>query len=177
MKKFLINVVLIIIIFVVYYLQLDFFSWFTIAGVKPNLFVILVLFIGLFGNRSMGTIYGAVIGLFLDYIFEERVGVNILGLAMIGFLATVFDKNFSKDSRMTIMLMVLGSTVLFECVSYVLSYALFAINVDVVAFVKVLLIEVLYNIVVTIVVYPFMQRFGYFIENEYRGSRILTRYF
>lgn len=177
MRKILINIILILVAFVLYYLQLDFFDWFTIAGIKPNLFIIFVLFIGLFGNGSMGTIYGAIIGLFLDFIFQEKVGINVLGLSLIGFLAIGFDKNFSKDSRMTIMLMVLGATIIFEVLSYFLNYVLYATNLDLLIFIKLLLIETIYNVIITIIIYPILQKFGYYMENEYAGNRILTRYF
>ena len=177
MKKILINVILIFVTFLIYYLQLNFFNWFTIAGVKPNLFIILILFIGLFGNGSMGTVYGAIIGLFLDYIFAEKVGINIIGLALIGFLASIFDKNFSKDSRITIMFMVLGSTLIYEILSYFLNYLIYSINIDNLIFIKTLTIETIYNLIITIIIYPIIQKFGYYIENEYSGSKILTRYF
>lgn len=177
MKKFLINLILIVIGFLIYFLQSNFFSWFSIAGVKPNLFVIYILFIGLFGNRSMGIIYGAVLGIFLDLLFNEKVGQNLLGLALIGIIATIFDKNFSKDSRITIMFMVFGSTVIFEVVSYFINYIMYSVNLEIVNFIRILLIEVIYNIIITIIVYPLIQKFGYYIENEYKGNRILTRYF
>ena len=70
LKKILINVVLIVIGLFIYFLQSNFFTWFSIAGVKPNLFIIYILFIGLFGNRSMGIIYGEILGIFLDLIFN-----------------------------------------------------------------------------------------------------------
>ncbi len=53
MKKTLTITILCIIFIIIYLLQINFFSWFTIAGVKPNLFVILVLFIGLYSGRKM----------------------------------------------------------------------------------------------------------------------------
>lgn len=177
LKKFLINVTLIIIGFVIYFLQSDFFSWFTIAGVKPNVFVIYVLFIGLFGNRSMGIIYGSITGVILDLIFEEKVGANLFGLTLIGILATLFDKNFSKDSRITIMFMVLGSTVIYELVVYFINYILYEVNVEMLNLIKILIVEVIYNILITIIIYPLIQKFGYYIENEYKRNRILTRYF
>lgn len=177
MKKFFINLALIIIGFIIYFLQSNFFSWFTIAGVKPNLFVIFILFIGLFGNRSMGIVYGSIVGIFLDLIYQEKIGANLFGLTLIGIIATLFDKNFSKDSRITIMFMVFGSTVIFEVVSYFINFIMYSMNVEILNFIKILLIEVIYNILITIIIYPLMQIFGYFIENEYKGSRILTRYF
>ena len=116
MKKFLINITLILIGFIIYFLQSNFFNWFTIFGIKPNLFIIYILFIGLFGNRSMGVVYGSITGIFLDLLFEERIGANLIGLSVIGIIATLFDKNFSKDSRITIMFMVFGTTIIFEVV-------------------------------------------------------------
>ena len=177
MKKFLINIALILIGFIIYFLQANFFSWFTIFGIKPNLFIIYILFIGLFGNRGMGIIYGSITGIFLDLLFEEKIGVNLITLSLIGIIATIFDKNFSKDSRITIMFMVFGTTIIFEIVSYFTRYILYSINVEVLNFIKILLVEIVYNILITIVVYPLIQKFGYYIENEYKGNRILTRYF
>ena len=110
MKKLVINIVLILVALIIYYLQSNFFTWFNISGVMPNLFVIFVLFVGLFASRTVGTIYGVAIGLFLDLLLGLQVGINAVTLGLVGFLAGVFDKNFSKDSRMTIMIMVLGST-------------------------------------------------------------------
>lgn len=125
----------------------------------------------------MGTIYGFIIGIFLDLIFEEKIGPNLFGFALIGIMATVFDKNFSKDSRITIMFMVFGSTILFEVASYFISYVLYTINVEILNFIGILVIEIIYNILITIIIYPLIQKFGYYIENEYKRNRILTRYF
>lgn len=177
MKKAFINFALVLIGFLIYFLQANFFRWFTIAGVKPNLFVIYILFIGLFGNRSMGIVYGALWGIFLDLLFEEKVGINLFGLALIGIIATIFDKNFSKDSRITIMFMVFGSTIIFEIITYFMSYVLYSTNIEMLKFVEILIIEVIYNILITIIIYPLIQKFGYYIENEYKGNKILTRYF
>lgn len=177
MKKILINLILIAIGFIIYFLQSNFFSWFSIAGIKPNLFVVYILFIGLFGNKGMGIIYGTVVGIFLDLIFKENVGQNIIGLVVVGIIATIFDKNFSKDSRITIMFMVFGTTVIFEVISYFINYVMYSINLEILEFIKILIIETIYNILITIIIYPLIQKFGYYIENEYKGNRILTRYF
>lgn len=177
MKKTIINISLILTAFLIYILQANFFSWFHIAGIMPNLFVIFILFIGLFGNRAMGTIYGLIVGLLLDFIIGTKIGVNSIGLGLIGFLAAVFDKNFSKDSRMTIMVMVIVATAIFEVLSYILNYVFISTNIEIINFVKILAIEIIYNLIITIIIYPLIQKFGYYIENEYKGNKILTRYF
>ena len=143
----------------------------------PNVFVIYVLFIGLFASRTVGTIYGVAVGLMLDLLLGAQVGINAVTLGLVGFLAGVFDKNFSKDSRMTIMLMVFGSTFLVEVLNYLLDYMFLTINVEIVSFLIILAIEIVYNLILTIILYPLIQKAGYYIENEYKGNKILTRYF
>lgn len=143
----------------------------------PNLFVLLILFIGLFGTRTMGTIYGLMVGLILDFLLGTRIGIYSVGLGLIGFLAAIFDKNFSKDSRMTIMVMGVGATIIFESLTYLLKYVFAANQVDLLNFVKILAIEVAFNLILTIILYPLVQKAGYYIENEYKGNKILTRYF
>ena len=177
MRKTFISITLILIGFVIYFLQSNFFSWFTISGIRPNLFIIYILFIGLFGSKSMGLVYGAIWGIFLDLLFEEKIGTNLIGLTLIGIVATIFDKNFSKDSRITIMFMVFGTTIIFEIITYFMNYILYSVNIEILSFIKILIIEIVYNILITIIIYPLIQRFGYYIENEYKGSKILTRYF
>lgn len=177
MKKTIINIVLILSAIIIFYLQSNFFSWFNISGIMPNLYIIFVLFIGLFANRNMGTIYGISIGVILDLVLGKQVGIYAVNLGIIGFLAGIFDKNFSKDSRMTIMIMVLGATVVFEILTYILNYIFLLVNVEIVNFIVILVIESIYNMILTIILYPLLQRAGYYIENEYKGNRILTRYF
>ena len=177
MKKLTINICLILTAFIIYFLQSNFFNWFTISRVMPNLFVIFILFIGLFSNRITGIVYGVVIGGILDLTIGTQIGINAVGLGVIGFLAATFDKNFSKDSRATIMFMVLGTTLIFEILVYILNYVVFSTNIEIINFIKILAIEIIYNLIIVIILYPLIQKFGYSIENEYKGNKILTRYF
>ncbi len=177
MKKLTINMFLILTAFIIYFLQSNFFNWFTISHVMPNLFVIFILFIGLFSNRITGIVYGVVLGGILDLTIGTQIGINAVGLGVIGFLAATFDKNFSKDSRATIMFMVLGTTLIFEILVYILNYVVFSTNIEIINFIKILAIEIIYNLIIVIILYPLIQKFGYSIENEYKGNKILTRYF
>ena len=177
MKRFIINFSLILIAFVVYFLQENFFDWFTIAGVMPNLFVIFILFIGLFAGRNKGTVFGLVLGLMLDIVVGNRMGIYTIALGGVGLIAGIFAKNFSKDSRITIMLMVAGLTFLYELVVYLFNYLILNSNLEIFIFLKILIIEVIYNIILTVIFYPLLKKFGYYIEHEYKGDKILTRYF
>lgn len=177
MKKTIINVFLIITAIIIYYLQSNFFMWFNIAGVKPNLFVVLALFVGLFSNRTMGIAYGVGIGIVVDILIGNIIGVYGITLGLIGFLAAVFDKNFSKDSRITIIFMVAAATLIFEVLNYIIHYTIMGNEIEIINFIVILAIEIIYNIILTIILYGLIQKFGYYIENEYKGNKILTKYF
>ena len=109
----------------------------------PNLFVIFTLFIGLFSGRNKGIIYGLIIGLILDILVGNKIGIYAVTLACVGLSAGIFAKNFSKDSRLTIMLMVAGLTAAFEIVAYILNYFILNTNAEVFEFIKILIIEMI----------------------------------
>ena len=177
MRKILINIAIIISFIFIYFLQANFFTWFKIAGVMPNLFVILMLYIGLFMGRNSSITYGAIFGILIDIFISRKLGITSIMLISIGLIANLFDKNFSKDNRITVMAMVGIATIIYEIGSYILNYAFLNINIEIIAFIKILLVETVYNIILTIIIYPIMQLTGYDIEEEYKGSKILTRYF
>ena len=143
----------------------------------PNLFVFLTLFIGLFVGNKMGGIFGIIFGIILDLTIGNSIGFTSVFLGIIGLLGEYFDKNFSKDSRFTIMLMVAGLTIFYELIFYFANYFVAETSIEIFTFIKILLIEVIYNVILTIILYPLMQKFGYYIENEFKGNKILTRYF
>lgn len=177
MKKTIAIVILIISFFIIYFLQSNFFTWFTIANVQPNLFIIFVLFIGLFAGKKLGLILGVIFGLFLDIVIGKQIGISCIMFGIVGIIGEYFDKNFSKESRITIMLMIAGTTVLYEAACYIFNIISSNVNVEILSFARTLLIEVIYNIIITIIIYPIMQKLGHVLEENFKSKSILTRYF
>jgi len=177
MKKILIHIALIFAFIIIYLLQSIFFSGFTIAGVMPNIFIILMLYIGLYMGKTKGFIYGIIFGAFIDIWIGKSLGFTSIGLSLIGIISGILDRIFSKDSRMIVILMVAICTVLYEVVLYLLQIVLKDANVEILQFIKILSIEVFYNMLLIIILYPLMKVTGYGIENELKGDKILTRYF
>ena len=96
---------------------------------------------------------------------------------MAGLIGGYLDKNFSKDSRITFIIMIIGTTVVLEVISYILNIAIFSVPIEVISFMKVTAIKVLYNVILTIILYPIIQICGYQLENIFKGQKVLTRYF
>ncbi len=177
MKKLLISIILFITFLIIYFLQANFFSNFTIAGISPNLFIILVLFIGLYANQTMGIIFGIVIGLFLDCIYSKTIGPSAIMLCIIGFLGAYFDKNFSKENKITILFMVVGTTAIYEFGLYSIRSIILQYDFEVIDFIRIVLIEIVYNSLLTIIFYPLIQKAGYTIDRNFKRNNLLTRYF
>lgn len=86
MKKILSIIIIIITFIFIYFLQSNFFNWFNIAGVKPNLFILLSLFIGIFIGKIYGASIGIVFGLLLDLFIGKALGINGIVLGVAGFM-------------------------------------------------------------------------------------------
>ena len=177
MRKFGIVIGFIITFFIIYFLQVNIFSNFTINGVAPNLFIIFILFIGLFANQFLGISLGIFVGIILDLLYGKTIGITPFMLCIIGYLGSYFDKNFSKENKFTIIFMVLGATLIFEFGNYFINSIILDFEREFFYFFKILIIECLYNILLTIIIYPIIQKLGYIIDRSFKRSNILTRYF
>ena len=86
LKKVISIVSLCFIFFIIYFLQANFFSWFNIAGIKPNLIILLMLVIGLFIGKKVGIIFAIITGILLDLL-----GGKIIGITSIMFIIIVMS--------------------------------------------------------------------------------------
>lgn len=177
MKNVLVTGISFLVFLIIYFLQINFFSWFNLAGIKPNLFVILVLFLGLYAGQRNGLFLGVLFGIFLDITMGVNIGVSAIMLALIGVLGGYFDKNFSKDNRITMMGMAVGSTFIFELGLYLLNAIISGYSIEILAFMKIVIVEMFFNMMLIIILYPLLQKVGYTLENAYKSTQILTRYF
>jgi len=177
MKKFLIGICMYIFFIFLYFLQSDFFSWFTIAGVSPNIFIIFILFLGLFTDNKFSVIIAILSGVTLDLALGRVLGITGLLFGLIAIIAGYFDKNFSKENKFTLVIMVVVMTIATEVVNYFLNVLIQEIPAEIGAFVKILSIETLYNVMLTIILYKLMLKLGMLLERQFRQKNILTRYF
>ena len=162
MKKFVIGVITYFIFIILYFIQANFFGWFTIAGISPNIFVIYILFLGLFTDNKFSLIMALLTGITLDLVIGKTLGATAVLFCLIAMIANYFDKNFSKDNKFTILIMVIGMTLVFEVTNYFLNALILEIPIEIEAFSKILLVEVIYNTILTFIFYnAFIQRKKY----------------
>ncbi len=96
MKKILSTIIIFLIFILIYFLQSNFFNWFNIAGIKPNLFIILVLITGLFVGKIYGATTGIVLGLLLDFFIGKKLGIYAIQLGLAGLLRRNLQQKLFK---------------------------------------------------------------------------------
>ena len=177
MKKLFIGVILFLVFMFIYFLEVDIFPFISIAGVIPNLFIVFILFVGLFSNSFFAISFAVIGGILIDSVNSPFIGGTAIMLTVIAFLASYFDRNFSKENRITIILMVAGATAIYEIGIYLIRYAIIGFDLEIMAALKIIMIELIYNVLISIIIYPLMQKAGFAIDRVFKRNNMLTRYF
>jgi len=102
-------------------IQLLFLDHIKIAGAKPDLLILLVVFFAIFFGPSTGAEAGFVYGLLKDTYSLDIFGVNFLLLSLTGLIAGILSPKLFRESKLTQVLLVFASSVLYMIVHYFVS--------------------------------------------------------
>ena len=94
MKRIICSFIMMIIL---YLIQTTIFNKIAIAGIKPNVVIILVVFIGYKYGKIPGMIMGFFMGLFLDLTEADYVGYYAVIYLTIGYLMGFGNKLYNGD--------------------------------------------------------------------------------
>ena len=75
------------------------------------------------------------------------------------------------------MLTVAVGTMFFEIGYYIFKIVKWNATFEFLPFIKILLIEILFNIILTIIIYPLIQNLGNKLEEIFKPKKMLTRYY
>jgi rod shape-determining protein MreD len=117
MKRFSLYIILI----AAFLIQLLFLDSIKIAGAKPDLLVLLVVFFALFFGPSTGAEAGFVAGLFKDTYSLDIFGVNSVLLCLVGLVAGILSPKLFRESKLTQSLLVFVFSVLYMIIHYFVS--------------------------------------------------------
>ena len=75
------------------------------------------------------------------------------------------------------MLMAAATVFACELISYIYQIILFNLSIEVWAFLKIILIEILFNSMIIIIIYPIIEKTGTLLERIFTEDKVLTRYY
>ena len=75
--------------------------------------------------------------------------------------------------------MVMAAAAVYACelISYIYQIILFNLSIEIFAFIKIMLIEILFNSMIIIIVYPIIEKAGILLERIFTEDKVLTRYY
>ena len=79
-------------------LQSTIFSQITIAGVKPDFVLILILFMAILEGPKRGVLFGYTLGFLEDIMTGRLIGVNALSKGITGFILGWFTKRTYREN-------------------------------------------------------------------------------
>ena len=74
------------------------------------------------------------------------------------------------------MLISMGTTLICEIIAYIYKIINGA-SIEVLTFLKIVLIEIIFNIMIIIIIYPLIRKLGEKLEQVFNEDKILTKYF
>ncbi|MDO5555700.1 MAG: hypothetical protein Q4G09_03330 [Clostridia bacterium] len=78
---------------------------------------------------------------------------------------------------MTIMLMTAGATLICEIISYLIQIIIFKGLIEILPFIKIVVIETIYNSMLIIIMYPLIEKTGNILEKVFTEKNVLTKYY
>lgn len=138
--------------------QSTLFQWIGIYGVVPNTALILVMSFSIYSGKNRGAIIGFSIGILQDVVFGRTIGLNALIFMIIGYLVGFMDQKIFKDSLLIPFTLTILTTILYETINLMLVFLL-GYRIELLSIIKkMLLIEVIYNSVVSLIVYYYISK-------------------
>jgi len=143
---------------IIYFLQSSFFNNFTIAGVKPNLFIIFVIFVGLNANKYYAMSIGIAVGLLIDFIAGSNIGQNAIIYGLLGYIIALIQGHIAKEGKIANMLIIFIATFCVETLTYTAQIFFTNTIFEMKTFAKIVSIEALYNSIILMIIYPLWKR-------------------
>ena len=145
-------------VLICYLLQTTVFSFFEIGHIRPNLMVMITCIIGFNMGSSAGIISGFFSGLLVDAMTGGSIGLSSLIYMMAGYLNGLFTKDFDKQQLLLPLSLVTMSAVVYEVIYYVFYFLLQNKLAFGYYFRRIIIPEVLYTLILTLVSYLIIYR-------------------
>ncbi len=177
MKRVAIIILFFVIFFIIFFLQSNFFNWYNLGGVKPNLFIIQAMFIGLYLGRIYGFSLGLFFGFLLDLFVGKRIGINSIMLGMAGIIGGNLNRSFARDNRITFIIMTILITFFCEIINYTMQIILMNADPNFIEFMKIVGVEAIYNGILITGLYDIIQKLGEKTEVIFSENKSYMKYY
>lgn len=148
------KVLMVIAAFFLFLLQCCVFPHISLGGIVPNLILLITSIFGFMHGEKAGMITGFCLGLLFDIFYGDYIGLHALILTYIGFMnGKFFGIYYPEDIKLPIGL-TLTSNFSYGILCYIFSFLIRGrLNIGY-YLLHIILPELIYTLIVTIIIYP-----------------------
>ena len=148
-----------------YLLQTTLFKAISLAGIVPNILIILTSAFGFMRGKNEGMIIGFTAGLMVDIFFGNLLGFYALVYMFIGYLNGFFRRIFYPEDIKLPMILIGASELLYCFICYIFLFLLRGRMHLGYYFIHIIIPDIVYTVLVTLIIYK-----GILFINEWLES-------
>ena len=159
-----------VIVLVGYLLQCSVFPALEIAGIKPNLVLMITASFGFMRGPREGMLVGFASGLLIDIQYGDMIGFYALIYLAAGYVNGLFEQIYFDEDIKLPLLLIAGSDLVYGVAVYFLTFLLRS-DFDFLYYLnRIIVPETIYTIAVTLVMYPLLLFINQKLETEEKRS-------
>ncbi len=158
------------VILAAYLLQTAIFPAFEIAGIKPNLMLIVTAAFGFMRGPREGMLIGFASGLAVDIQSGDMIGFYALIYLTAGYVNGIFEQIYFDEDIKLPLLLIGGTDLLYGCAVYFFTFLLRSDFRFLYYLNRIIIPETIYTIVITLIVYPLLLYVNRRLEEEEKRS-------
>lgn len=158
------------IILICFLLESTVFRNFRFASISPNLMLIITAAFGFMRGKKTGMTVGFICGLFVDLFWGSTLGFHMLIYTVIGYLNGTFERLFYDEDIKLPIILIGASELIYGLIIYGCIYMLRGDFLFGNYLIHIILPELVYTILVTLVLYQIILRINRKLESEEQRS-------
>ncbi len=159
-----------VIILICFLLESSIFHRLSFAMIKPNLLIVVTSSFGFMRGRKEGMFVGVISGMLIDLFWGSTLGFNMLVYAVIGYMNGTFQRMFYDDDVKLPIVLIGTSELIYGLITYVCVYMLRGDFAFFTHLINIILPELVYTIMVTLVLYQIILHINKKLEAEEQRS-------
>ena len=159
-----------LIFFIGFILQSTVFNYFGIFHMSPNIILCLVVIFAFLYEGNHGIIFGIIFGIINDICFAEIIGISSISLFSVALICIEMKRYLYKDSIVSVTIVSTMGTIIYTLLYWGI-YRMLGNGADFLYVVEKEAILLIYNIVITLIIYHFVSR----SVIKHRGDRYMYR--
>lgn len=163
MKRFFITAGIVLVCFL---MQTTIFQHIALAGMVPNLILIVVVAYGYMRGKSEGIYVGFASGLLIDLLYNDFIGLNALLYVLIGYVAGICNEIYYRDEVSVPIIFIAISDFIFNFGYYVFQFLLRG-RLDIFYYIwRTILPEMVYTVLISVFLYQLLHAINFSLEQQ-----------